>query len=391
MEVGSTVRARRYHLGQSTTRRAIVATLQDAEACLLWEDDVPRPLHQKTYHDSQQPFFLVTPHFAQKDSAEETNVPVSDIMELLDFENQQLFNASSDECTAQDSKERGDQLLRIGDASAAVAYYEHALSLTSTLQIGSTVLIKCSGRAVAAEVDCINNDAKDSSAATVDLTIMETGEDKLVPATDIMLCLLESGNNNDRVQERILLNLTRCLLQLAETATASSAAERRVPYLRSAVLATTLALEAATVFYRNNSNYKGETMSNLEVSALLLRSQAQSNLHKFPHAFSDVKKVLAVHPQHKDASSALQRLEYQKVAAAKLDKRLATGISQWVQTALNDSSASSGDTKKPNKIDDYCLNDRLSHNPSSSRTTIPWLTLIAMLLFAWFLQQNLQS
>ena len=243
MQVGSVVRVR---LSDKASRRAVLATLPDNAdgsssssaacccCCILWEDDAPRPILPQ---DDGDAVFLVTPHFKHDDHQQveceeitETTVAVSELMPLLDFETKQRPTTTGT-APVLDWKECGDQLLRIGDAAAAVPYYERALRLTSPssvsqlLQIvGATVLLKESGRVVAADVDCIDDDHGEC-----DVTVVETGHEKSVRASDILLCLLPL--DDDHVQERILLNLARCLLQLAEPTTTrtSCATNRRRP------------------------------------------------------------------------------------------------------------------------------------------------------------------
>lgn len=369
MEVGCTVRA---HRSATTTRRAVIATLQESEACLLWEDDTPRPM--------QNALFLVAPQFEDAcEAEEETTVPVTELKGLFDFEYRQSDVSVKSATSIQEWKECGDQLLKAGDAASAVAYYEHALHLSSSpLQVGSTVLIQVSGHAVAAEVDCIDD-------TSIDVTIVETGHDKTVQRSSALLCILEP--EADHLQVRILLNLTRCFLQLAETTNATKTS-RRPRYLKSAVLATTLALAVSM-----HCNDDKSDLTNLQVSALLLRSQVQGDLHKFSHAVSDVKKVLTAFPHHKQGLAALKRLQRQKIQVAKLDKRLAKNVSQWVQTAMNNESSSPVSISEGSISVTKDPSERSSHTASSTPTHlgIHWRVLLSSLFLAWLAHKIFQS
>lgn len=227
-KVGSIVRAPRTE-GEKPKGRAMVATIQDDHSvCLLWEPCTPTPLHG----DSK---FLVAPNLPVKASAsqEEITLDRSKIQPLFDFE---MDDTSPTEPTEKDRnsaiqfwKERGDQLLRFGDPSSAVSYYEMALLASSVISIGSSVICSIQGYPKVAEVDCVDED-------TVDVVYVETGEEASIPQSDILIAILE-GDGKDHSQERILLNLARCLLQQSEID-----CPHRSKYLKSAVLACTLVL-----------------------------------------------------------------------------------------------------------------------------------------------------
>lgn len=373
MQVGTIVRVRR----SATTigaRLALIATVQGSEACILWEDDTPRPV----FNDDTR--FLVTPHFQpgaeQPQQAEETTLPIDQLMELFDFEKNPPPKESILEW-----KECGDRLLKAGDFVSAVSYYEHALQESSKLQVGSTVLIQASGYAVAAEIDCID-DVDD----VIDVTIMETGHEQTVKIKEILISLLDT---EDSVQQRILLNLTRCLLQLAETSIEKS---RRPRYLRSAVLASTLAFSASDA----GSERETQTLSTLQVSALLLRSQAQLALHKYPQAISDLKKILALDPKNCEAKKSLERIEKEKRRNVRLDKRLAKNVSQWVQTAINQNDDILPATSS-SVSDERIANPMVSTQPvpTNSATSIRrknamgWLSIFAVVLISLVIQKAL--
>jgi hypothetical protein len=172
-----------------------------------------------------------------------------------------------------------------GDVSAASAFYELALQCCSSkVEIGKTILIKVEGYAKVAEVECVEENL------SMDVTSVETGEERTVQEKDVLLWVQEPDPNH--LQERILLNLTRCLLQLAEVT--SLPQQHRPLYLRSAVLGCTLVLALAEFYKTKDSDEKEATST--EKTSLLLRSQAYSNMNKFPHAMADAKGLMTLDP-----------------------------------------------------------------------------------------------
>ena len=172
---------------------------------------------------------------------------------------------------------------------------------------------------------------------------IETGEEKTILQPEDLIAIV--GPDNGRLQERILLNLARCMLQLAEVPTLL--VQRRPLYLRGAVLACTLAI-SVTCFHNNaDDDADSDAVSPTHKSALLLRSQAQAKLSKYPHAKADLKQLLVLDPQHREGKKRLHNLEKQQMQKQKTDKRLAKDFCQWVGTATEDTvshpSDSSGD------------------------------------------------
>jgi hypothetical protein len=338
------------HAPITTRRRAVIATLHTDtnEACLLWDADTPRPLIESI------PFRIV-PHPPENDYQEalyeETVLPLTELLELFDFERIPTSQLVQSTTSIVEWKDFGDRLYRCGDFVSAVSYYEYALHLTSTLQVGCTVYLPVGktrattkqsrhGPTVilAAEVDCIDEgDADINNSGTVDVTLCETGQERVVPIADILLCRL---GTTDFLQERVVLNLTRSLLQLAtmETATSSS---RRVEYLKQAIVATTLALAAlavpdATLSTSISDTDRPSPMVQYQITALILRSRAQEELRQIDLALADIQTVVqTLDPQCKQALAARQRLLQLQVESAKLNKRLVRNVSQWVQTAMN--------------------------------------------------------
>jgi hypothetical protein len=393
--VGATVRVELPR--QTICRRAVVSTLletatktcgaaaNEKEVCILWESQTPRPLVGT---------FLVAPDRLSRESSDEEDVevavPIHQISHLFPFETEdycQAMNTSSSSSTSDSVslwKDHGDQLLRIRDACAALPYYEAALWFGAKVQVGATVLIKLSGRAVLAEVDYLENDS-------VDITIVETVAEQSVAKRDILLSILDPDMGH--LQERTLLNLTRCLLLLAETA-ATTNNKNRPFYLRSAVLGCTLAIEIASFHKKEQHDDNDKALTDTETTALLLRSQAQAELIRFPHAFADVKRVLADNPEHKEGCKALQTLHRRKALQVKADRKLVKSVSRWVQSAIvkeDEESATSSSVSAAEAAGAERSTAAL-HQPSDKRRSqFPWFLLSAVALFAWFVQKSMQE
>jgi tetratricopeptide (TPR) repeat protein len=372
-QVGSIVRARLIDHPKAT-RRALVATVQDERTvCILWEDEAPtrrrggadnKPLHRS---------FLVTPVLKDIADEVESDIAVEDVLELLPFETDSVQDADSANDDKdlrqkmQEWKKHGDQLLRLGDATAAAEYYEAALGLSKNVQIGSSIILKVGGHTKIAEVDCM--DADDN---TMDVAI-ETGEEKTILQLEALITILEP--DNDRLQERILLNLARCMLQLAEVTTLQL--QRRPLYLRGAVLACTLAI-SITCFHNNaDADTDSDSVSPTHKSALLLRSQAQVKLSKFKHAKADLKQLLVLDPEHREGQKRLRDFEKQQVQKQKTDKRLAKDICQWVGTATKDTVSDPSDSSGDEIIETPSL-------PSSVNVTTTETNQSIMSLSSWF-------
>jgi tetratricopeptide (TPR) repeat protein len=288
------------------------------------EQQVPR------FHiNDNQPFLVAPNNFnTDDDDDEEVEVTVQELEGLLDFETNNS-QGDDDMISVQQWKNRGDELLRLGDAMTAIGYYEAGLIQSSRLSIGSAVIIRQAGFSKLAEVDCIEQDG-----SVVDVSLMmeeEEGQEMTIPKRSILLCILDA--DDDRLQERILLNLARCLLQVAEQASIS----RRPRFLQSAVLACTLAMDVCAFRNHEHDNKAPAASSNNStttlLAALILRSQAQSALFKYDHAKADLKRLLSMDPNHKEGLRRMQQLERTKLQTKKADKKLVKELCQWVNVA----------------------------------------------------------
>lgn len=292
----------------------MIATLEEDgndrnKASILWEDHRPQPL-------PCQSCFLVAPSVvksagaAEDDDDTEIQVDMTQLEPLFDFEQYSTEKLCRDKSVVSTWKDRGDQLLKVGDASAALPYYEYALSMTcKAVSSGSSILVKKKGFVQVAEVDCVDGDI-------LDVTWKETGEEASLRLSENLLTIQET--DKDHMQERILLNLTRCLMQIAE-----NAARHRAEYAKAAVLSSSLAHAIAA--------YHDETSERM-VTALLLRAQAQACLEKFAHAQQDLAKVLQKSPNHGQAQQLLRRVQQQQKNVQKREQNLVKEVCKWVET-----------------------------------------------------------
>ena len=307
--VGSIVRAKR----GSKRCRAMVATVttdNDESAvstlCLLWE-----PFYPKLIANSIK--FCILPRSIQKeDECEEVTVAMHEVEALLPFE---ADPGSDKDISIEEWKGRGDQLLKLGDAAAAASFYEKALGNSSCIEIGGTVVLSVEGFPRMAEVDCCDDDD-----GTIDVTLVYNGDERTVKQSQVLLGLLE--RDHDALQERILLNLARCTLQLADLD-----ATNRPKYLKSAILATTLAVALAEFW---QEPHDGSLSKNAQ-TALQLRCKTYTSLSKWPRATADARKL--VQSGHESGNKLLATVERKKKLQQKVDKKLARDICHLVQSA----------------------------------------------------------
>ena len=336
--------------------RATVATVNESAsmATILWDDMAPQPLPAMDDPASRRKWkrpFLVAPLFGGNTSNfdrdcgvdQEEELSLSSLDALLPFECDDRQSPSPPPTPAS-LKEQGDALLRLKDYSAAVERYEAALALTSNLDLGGTVVINDgTGRTVLAEVDCIDEE-DGGNKCTADVTIVDSGDEKTVDASrDILLCLLE--NDEERLQERILLNLSRCLLQLADI-DGSTNNTRATKYRKAAVLGCTLALSCASYAGTESDGNEG---IGTEIKARLIRAGAYLDLGKSKHATADAKRVLKADADNVQAKKLLRNIERRDIQRKRTDKKLAKDVCKWVNTATN---AATGGGSTPVSGDD---------------------------------------
>ncbi|KAL3925494.1 MAG: hypothetical protein SGARI_005832, partial [Bacillariaceae sp.] len=324
IEVGSIVRAKRPLPGSEKTfwSKAVVADIEDdaATATLLWEPLTIHPIPPCTLRD-----WVIVPKSLQTeaDEEDETTVKLSEVQELLPFED--ATTKADLEIAAW--KERGDTLLRLGDASSAASYYERGLHESNVISIGSTVVVSAGGFPRLAEVDCIEEED-----GNVDIALVESGEEKTVKKSAILLGIKEM--DPEQLQERMLLNLSRCMLQLSDLDSFANKSK----YLKAAILATSLVI---TISCSQNSD-DGDLPTNAQ-TALVLRAKAQISLSKWPQAKQDAAKL--VKSGNEQGTKLLATIERKKKLQAKSDKKLAKEMCKLVQSTTTNGSVSS--SKEP--------------------------------------------
>jgi tetratricopeptide (TPR) repeat protein len=379
MNIGCTVRARR-RIRQSSpfsgdasaqqseveiTQRAMIATIEKTNACLLWESGIPRPIAFESDSSCRADMtsseaamtnvvvpFMITPnrHYAEADAVHDnvdTEQSTESLLPLLEFEN----TIPSKVTNIRQWKEFGDALYQLHDVVAAIPYYEYALYLSTRqatngrhqYNVGATILMKdVKGFILAAEIDCVDNT---DTGAVFDITMIKSGEERSIRQTDILINILHP--HMDCIQIRLLLNLTRCLIQLGDITdfvTSNTSTNRietgkddmQFQYRDSAVLASSLSL-AIIQFLHARDNDDNEIRSNLtklETSALLLRSKVQLQLQKVKHATCDVQRILRQNPNHNEGKQLLHQIKVYEKQAMKRNQRLAKNMSSWIQKTL---------------------------------------------------------
>lgn len=337
-EVGSIARVKRPSKGFG---KVMIAMMDGDTASLLWEPIAPQPLDDND--------FIVAPRISENQNhndnesnqEHETSVPLNELLSLMEFE---ASDISKDIGVL---KDQGDALLRAGDASAAVSYYEAALrqscqSVMTSPSIGSSIILKTKGGYLkVAEIDCVEQVDESKGSFSLDVTIVESGEEMEISNSAAVLGIL-NNDGEDRIQERILLNLSRCLHQLADI----DEPKHRPDYLKGAILACSLAIVLAEF---HSSDDTAEKSKGTLQSALQLRAKAYILLSKWPHAKQDAKRLIK-EGKADQAKSLLDNIEKRKQVQVKKDKKLAKAVAKLVQnvttstpdTESRDKSAGSG-------------------------------------------------
>lgn len=267
-------------------------------------------------------------------------------------------------------KTRGDQLLSLGDAAAAMRYYEHALQ-SIPLQIGCTITLleescrKKSSVLRRAEVDCIEADG-------VDVTILPGGSEKTIAADQVVLVLLEP--DQEFLQARTLLNCARCCLQLAELSTEikSHFAQRGVHFCSLCIVILECAEDdnnASAYFYLQ--------------TAFLLRSQALAEKHQYDAALMDLSKLLQLNPDHDVGQRRINLYKRKKEEMKQNEKKLVKAMCGYIQQAT--SAVSTPDDRVDTEISLEGLSTRVEH----SRQISLWIVFLITAVSAWMLQKNL--
>jgi len=330
----------------SVACRSIVATLPDENGCvsLVQDDLAPAPLLGRMGK------FLVAPIFNSVGvEVNECEAAVSDLKPLLAFEQDDdttniTDNAQDMGSLANSYKGYGDQLLRLHDYTCAISYYEAALHFVSSkvAVIGGTLVVKKKGHSVIAEVDCVENDEKNNPQ--YDVTFL-SGEEATISQKEILLAVW--AKDVTFLQPRILLNLSRCLLKLANVDTtrgnascvgenmSSAKNSRQERYRLAAVRGVSIAMSLCEYHILESSDDSAEELDSLAEKARIVRSRAFLDLKKIPNATVDAKKVLAKKPENREAQALLADIRAMDAYNKSVDKRLSKEVCRWVQTATN--------------------------------------------------------
>jgi hypothetical protein len=343
----------------------MIATMEEGEDdcyCTVIVDETTDPKIRKL-SPLQEKFIIVPETVLEQEQQEqeelvELTVPLSMIQPLLPFEQEENTTEQNADIDNADSiilsssviatwKERGDQLWKlVGDPAAAASYYERALWETHQISIGSTVILSLQGFPKLAEVDCIEENDKDNDDDCLDVTLVDTGEECTARKSKILLAIYDD-DHQDRYQERILLNLSRCLLQLADDVVFANNHSNhhhhlyRKKYLQAAVLATTLVITLSEYYQQQQQQEEQSeadedtttTTTCYAATALELRIAAQLALSKFKHAQQDARQ-LQLKYNHQVATKGtkwLQRIQQKQAQVQKMNKKLAKEMCQLLQ------------------------------------------------------------
>jgi len=314
------------------------------KALLIFDDIHPRPI------ESSIPFTLVPNIRSKTNISTEVLVSTSCIRPLFPFETKrnetdrgqvpkgnkhgsgEKENDSPQK--TQSYKERGDTLFQCGDITCASSWYEYSLSSispTDSVSIGSTIILRedkgthpngGTGRAIRAEVDCID-EHDDEEKCRMDVTLVPSGIERCISMKQVefVLCTsISDGSSGVWMQTRILLNLTRCLLRLADFITTTSTMHRveiehsnndsekcqtspssannnqhHQRYVLASIRASTFAIVCAEHLEEEENEQKDvEDAHLLKARARILRAKAYLALKplKPKHARADIRMVL---------------------------------------------------------------------------------------------------
>lgn len=336
----------------TVARRSIVAMHSDDTEylSLVMDDLAPIPLN------GRKEKFLVAPMFNSVGvEVRECEALACDVSPLLEFEQEEhnmlddtIATTNNAQELVQKYKEYGDQLLRLNDYTSAISYYEAALSFVSSKfdNVGGTLVVRRKGHPVIAEVDCVDSDEAGNSQ--YDLTYL-SGEEATVSEKSILLAVWTEDVLS--LQTKILLNLSRCLLKLADVDStrgnascvgekigASAASSRRERYRQSAVLGCSIAMALCEYHMLECSDDSAFELDSLVEKARIVRARAFLGLMKMPNATIDAKKVISKNPSNREAQSLLVEIKAVEAHTKSVDKKLSKEVCRWVQTATTSSN-----------------------------------------------------
>jgi len=322
----------------TVAHRSIVATLPDDDGriSLVQDDLAPAPL-------ARRGGFLIAPMFNSVGAqVHECEAVASDLLPLLAFEDRDC----GDDVAAY--KDYGDQLLRLSDYTCAISYYEAALSFNSSkVEIGGTVVVRRKGTAVMAEVDFIENDGGNN--ISYDVTFLSGQDDATISRKEILLAVWTKDVSN--LQIKVLLNLSRCLLKLADadidsTRGNSSRVGKNMPsancsrhngYRQATVLGCSIAISICDHRASEGTSNSASELNSLREKARIVRSRAFLALRKLPNATVDAKKVLVQNATNREAQGLLSEIKAVEAYIKLTDKKLSKEVCRWVKTATDSS------------------------------------------------------
>ncbi len=332
---------------QPISSRAIVATINGDSVSLVRDDLGPVPL-------GGCGCFIVSPLFNSVGrSVEECECSVDDLMELLPFEdggNKMDDEHNSKNCTLIEQvelhKNHADVLLRLNDYTCAASHYEAALSLISSksnVTIGGTCIVRRKGDAIIAEVDCIDSDSNQYDVTFVSQN-GEEEEEATISDKDILLSVCT--DETTYLQPRCLLNLSRCLIKLAEYDNTrgnvgcvgqTKHSTRQEKYRSAAVLGCSITITLCEYLKENVTSADKSLLDSLIGKARLIRCRAFIGRNMLRHATVDAKKVSLQNPDDKEALKLIKDIKVKEARNKSLDKKISKEVCRWVKKATTTS------------------------------------------------------
>ena len=200
------------------------------------------------------------------------------------------------------------------------------------------------GHSTIAEVDYIEeNDG--NGTTSYDVTLLPAGDEATIDRKDILLAVWSKDDTFKQI--KILLNLSRCLLKLADTdntrgnsscvgeTNSSTTKTRKDKYRQRAVLGSSLALTLCEYHEPDGSD---ETTLDLMGKARIVRGRAFIGMRKLRNATVDIKKVLAQNSTYREADFLLAEIKAIEQHSKSLDKKISKEVCRWVQTATSSSN-----------------------------------------------------
>jgi hypothetical protein len=369
----------------TVAHRSIVATLPDDDGriSLVHDDLAPAPLARRGR-------FLIAPMFNSVGAqVREGEAVASDLLPLLAFEDRDC----GDDVAAY--KDYGDQLSRLSDYTCAISYYEAALSFNSSkVEIGGTVVVRRKGTAVMAEVDFIENDGGNN--ILYDVTFISGQDDATISRKEILLAVWTKDVSN--LQIKVLLNLSRCLLKLADidsTRGTSSRVGENMPsancsrqngYRQATVLGCSIAISICDHRASEGTSNSSE-LNSLREKARIVRSRAFLALRKLPNATVDAKKVLVQNATNREAQGLLSEIKAAEAYIKLTDKKLSKEVCRWVKTATDSSNGAEALGREDDLVSDDdqhgdSTRDGVENNKLAQTNVIDnWMEICAVLLF----------